>query len=283
MGVPSLVSFIKSYYPLSVETVYSSSLLPQYDNLFIDLNTVIHYAIRSCNTALSEERFEKIASLIITEIDKIVMYINPQRLLFLSVDGTVPRCKATEQRKRRFTADPETDHSSVVYALDKNMISPGTAFMETLNSMLKYYIATRLSSDPAWKKLKIIYSSHRSPGEGEQKVMDYLRESIREGTFNKNHRNLIFGNDADFILLTLLLEYTNIDIMYHETFFQSDVEIHNHVSLIVFCSIANASHPYFSSKRLLENRFHCRYTLDRQVRLSTDHRWICFLNDSLWK
>ena len=96
---------------------------------------------------------------------------------------------------------------------DSNCISPGTEFMEAVNDILKYYIAQRLSTDPAWKKLHVIYSSHRHPGEGEHKIIDFLRDMIKSGKYNDNDRNILLGSDADFILLAQTLHKKNIDIV----------------------------------------------------------------------
>jgi 5'-3' exoribonuclease 2 len=58
---------------------------------------------------------------------------------------------------------------------DHNVITPGTGFMMRLSRMLNYYIIERMSTNEKWKDLKVVFSDWSIPGEGEHKVLDYIR------------------------------------------------------------------------------------------------------------
>lgn len=61
---------------------------------------------------------------------------------------------------------------------DSNCITPGTAFMVRLDRHLKFFIRNKIANDPAWRKLKVVYSGFDVPGEGEHKIMEYIRFQV---------------------------------------------------------------------------------------------------------
>mgnify|MGYP000924455192 CR=1 FL=1 len=51
---------------------------------------------------LNPRGFEEIYNRVIEYVDLLVDKVNPQKFLFISVDGVVPRAKVNQSRERRF-------------------------------------------------------------------------------------------------------------------------------------------------------------------------------------
>lgn len=113
------------------------------------------------------------------------------------------RKAATDGIKTSSTLAKDEDYDKPPSKFDKNVITPGTEFMERLSICLKYYIAERLQSSTLWKGLKIIYSDASVPGEGEHKILDFVRGQRSTEGYDPNLSHCIYGADADLIMLGL--------------------------------------------------------------------------------
>ena len=94
---------------------------------------------------------------------------------------------------------------------DSNAITPGTPFMNLLAACLRYWCAYKLNTDPAWEKvliiiqramcyvldllsqLKVIISDASVPGEGEHKMMEFIRSQRSSPEHDPNTRHVIYG------------------------------------------------------------------------------------------
>jgi 5'-3' exoribonuclease 2 len=128
--------------------------------------------------------------------DKLIKILKPKKLIYLAVDGVAPRAKMNQQRSRRFRAAQEAREKSEKESelikewkdkgldlpennthrgFDSNTITPGTDFMHRLAQALKIYIAHRLQHDSLWQGLTVIFSDSNVPGEGEHKILEFIR------------------------------------------------------------------------------------------------------------
>lgn len=89
------------------------------------------------------------------------------------------------------------------FKFDPNVITPGTEFMLRLSNALKSYIVQRTNNDELWSDLTLIFSDAFVPGEGEHKILDFIRSQRAQPNYNPNVRHCIYGADADLIMLGL--------------------------------------------------------------------------------
>ncbi|KAH8733548.1 XRN 5'-3' exonuclease N-terminus-domain-containing protein [Ilyonectria robusta] len=141
--------------------------------------------------------------------------IKPKQLFFMAIDGVAPRAKMNQQRARRFRTalDVEKARDKAISEgvempkeepFDSNCITPGTEFMAKLSQQLRYFVNKKVSEDTDWQGCEIVLSGHEVPGEGEHKIMEYIRNAKAQPGYNSNIRHCLYGLDADLIMLGLL-------------------------------------------------------------------------------
>jgi 5'-3' exonuclease len=160
------------------------------DNLYFDLNCLIH----PCCHGETDELV--MYNKIFLEMTRIVNLVDPKKLIFIAIDGPCPKPKMIQQRLRRYKSAKEKKE------WDTNAITPGTDFMNDLEIFILKNIH-RFSR-------KVIFSSANEPGEGEHKIFDYIRN-------NNIDSNVIYGLDADLIMLSMISTSTNIYLIRERT------------------------------------------------------------------
>lgn len=207
MGIPRFFKMLTERYPLSVE-VKTEETNSQCDNFYIDMNGIIHTQTHDNAKAAAMGTWETYSAQVCSYVDQLFRIARPEELLFLSVDGPVCRMKMNQQRSRRFLKTEESEAG-----FDPNCISPGTEFMEFLQEKLLDFIRHKKATDALWGKVAVVFSGHRVPGEGEHKIVSYLRNTADA---SRQKRHCIHGMDADLILLTLLTSMPHFSILREE-------------------------------------------------------------------
>jgi len=141
---------------------------------------------------------------ILKTLDKLLEYTDVKDIVYIAIDGVAPQAKMKQQRQRR--------HRSIGEAKlwDTNAISPGTIFMKRLNLRLREWMAAA-DDDISYK---IILSDSEEPGEGEHKILHYLKTESHQGEMNNI---VIYGLDADLIMLGLVSELPNVFLLRERT------------------------------------------------------------------
>jgi len=210
----------------------SGNTLPPIDNFYLDMNGIIHPCTHGNNedeiTLLDEtEMFKKIFGY----VDRLYKIVEPRKVLYLAVDGVAPRAKMNQQRSRRFRSSKEAEKLAATIlardgslpdadAFDSNCITPGTDFMLKLGLAMRKWIEYKQKTDDAWRNgCDVVVSGPDVPGEGEHKVMDYIRETralYDEVDPSKSHphwepslTHVLYGLDADLIMLGLATHEPN--------------------------------------------------------------------------
>lgn len=213
-----------------ISQLIEDDTIPEYDNLYLDMNSILHTCTHSDNDTLSRMTEDQMYAAIFNYIDHLFDIIKPKEVFYMAIDGVAPRAKMNQQRSRRFRTAYEAEENlrkaiqngEVIPKedpFDSNAITPGTEFMAKLTSNLKYFIHKKMTEDNRWADIKVILSGHEVPGEGEHKIMQFIRTMKSQDDYNPNLRHCIYGLDADLIMLGLVSHDPHFSLLREEVVF----------------------------------------------------------------
>jgi len=199
MGIPSYFKHLLDRYPQLLRPTGADT---KANVLLMDFNCLIYGCVQSKKLPVySHATRDAWETALLAEISNYVVHLwnlagKPEQVV-LAVDGVVPMAKIRQQRLRRFKSVWMTAKERELGARpvdqevwDTNSITPGTEFMERLTVRLE----TLAKARTGW-----VVSGAEQPGEGEQKLMEWVRRNDTSGK-----HVVVYGLDADLILLCLL-------------------------------------------------------------------------------
>lgn len=204
MGIPSYFSYIiKNHSKILHKLNKNNEKQYQIDNLYLDCNSIIYDAVYSIN---GKDPVMNMTNLIIqrviAKIKEYIHQIQPSNTVYIAFDGVAPVAKLDQQRNRRFKSNYQNemvkqfDNEHIINKWNTCNITPGTPFMETLNTAM--YGAFLNPSE--FNLHNIIVSGSDQHGEGEHKIFQYIRDNSYT---HSSQKTVIYGLDADLIMLSI--------------------------------------------------------------------------------
>jgi len=269
--VPGFFAWINKRYSSKGTIVDFNKPTMKVNELFLDANSIIYGVLKDVPTELTnkDEIEELIVKLTIEHILDLYKLVSPSDMMMISIDGVAPCAKIIQQRNRRYLStyqeglldDARRKYDIKSLNWSRLNITPGTVFMEKLHRSLEDFVS-KFNKDHS---CKMLYSSYNIYGEGEHKIIDY----IKSHPVVSSKVRYIYGLDADLLFLTMSLEFNNIFLIRENIVKSADNPEEEYVYQVV------------NIDKLKHNLYHYCQTHDKDLKYSqnliNDIIFICFL------
>ena len=216
MGIKYFFSYFKNKFNNRISTVKREKNIVQkndviIDNFLLDMNGIFHNCAQKVyeygnykglknlfgdgrKTKFNKQK--RFFAEVCNYIEMLFDMVEPQKRLVMCVDGVAPLSKQSQQRSRRFKSSLERKDDDESF--DPNCLTPGTQIMDYLTKYIDWFIHKKMTEDERWNKIEVIFSNEKNPGEGEHKLINFIKKYG-----NENESYMIQGMDADLIMLSL--------------------------------------------------------------------------------
>ncbi len=241
MGVPGFFSWLlKNKNKLGSKNIINENI-QKVKYLMLDTNCLLHPCVnniiqkykigeiildtnKSIRIQLEELIWKKIEDYIIDIVNR----VNPE-ILLIAIDGVAPMGKILQQRQRRYKylydskIKLDSNHTIKCIKLENGIelpeipissieLTPGTDYMERIHDKMEEFVKN-LSL-----KVQTIYSSYHEEGEGEHKILQFIKNNI---DVKSSDIIAIYGLDADLLFLSLGVGYN------HNLYIMREVQVFN--------------------------------------------------------
>ena len=231
MGIPGFFQQIEKNHP---EFIHPNPPYP-IDILTWDFNAILYNCFHQTTKFHNPQNYNLFSNALLQNIainlERIINNYTPKKVLYIAMDGVVPQQKMAEQRARRAARyltrswwsflqieAPVSKKPRLPYIPDKNPnqttekefttmeFTPGSSFYVQLHQFL-------LKELSKYKKIipEIIYDSPFTPGEAEQKILEWISKQIPVNNIQTNI--YLISKDADLLVLPYALRPRNIYIL----------------------------------------------------------------------
>lgn len=199
MGIPFYFKSLISRYP---EIINHPPV--RCKRLYLDYNCIIHMC--AAKQAPVENYQDAIIEASLAYIEQVMAATTPEELLYIAVDGTCPRAKMQQQRKRRYMSHwrqqkicemgvAPTPH---MQNWNSDVVTPGTDFMVKFDKRLIEHTEVLRRK---YKGVTVIASTSGEFGEGEHKIFEHMVGLPQD---DDDTVNVVYGLDADLIMLSVI-------------------------------------------------------------------------------